>query len=85
MNVRYWPKRNIKRGMAMYVGIFIGDYVKSTTFKKHNSGPSMNLMELLRAKGTRLCGFLKSSVMRRLNLDNEILLLLKKIRKKLRS
>ena len=22
----------------MYVGIFIGDYVKSTTFKKHNSG-----------------------------------------------
>ena len=28
-NVKCWPKRNIKRGMAIYTGIFIGDYVKN--------------------------------------------------------
>ena len=57
MNVRYWPKRNIKRGMAMYVAIFIGDYVKSTAFKKHNSGTSMNLMELLEQRVQDYVGF----------------------------
>ena len=57
----------------MHAGIFIGDYAKNMTFKKDNSGASMNQMELLRTNGTRFCLWnLKSSVIPRLNLDGQI-------------
>ena len=69
----------------MYAGTFIGNYAKNMAFEEHNSGKSMNQMELLRAKGTRFCGILQSSVISRLKLDDQILLLLIKPRRKLRS
>ena len=52
-------------------------------FKEHSSGTSMSQMELLRAKGTRFCVILQSSVIPRLKLDDKILLLLIKPRRKL--
>ena len=64
------------RGMTMFAGIFIGNYAKNMTSKEHNSGTSMSQMELLRAKGTRFCGILQSSVIPRLKLDGQILFLL---------
>ena len=62
--------------MTMYADAFIRDYTK-----KHHSGAYVTQIELLRAKVTRLCGILKSSVIRRLKLDNQILLLLIKKKK----
>ena len=85
MNVRCWPKRNIKRGMTMYAGIFIGDYAKNMAFKEHSSGTSMSQIELLRTKGKRFCGIFQSSAIPRLKLDDQILLLLIKPNRKLRS
>ena len=69
----------------MYAGIFIGNSAKNMAFKEHNSGTSMSQMELLGTKGTRFCGILQSSVIRRLKFDYQILLLLIKPRSKLRS
>ena len=69
----------------MYEGIFFGDHVKNMAFKEHNRGTSMRQMELLRTKGTRFSGILQSSVIPTLKLDDQILLLLIKSRKKLRS
>ena len=60
----------------MYAGIFIGSYAKNMAFKEHNSCTSMSQMELFRTKGTRFCGILQSSVILRLKLDDQILLLL---------
>ena len=71
--------------MTMYAGIFIGDYAKNMAFKERNSVTSMSQMELLRTKGTRFCGILQSSVIPRLKLDDQMLLLLIKPRRKLRS
>ena len=73
-----------KRGMAMYAGIFIGNCAKNITFREHNSGTTMNQMELLRRKGKRFGGILQSSVMPRLTLDDQILSLLIKPRRNLR-
>ena len=84
MNVRWWPKRNTKRGMTMYAGILIVSYAKNMTSKEHNSGASIRQMELLRTKGTRFCGILQPSVIPRLKLDDQILLLLIKPRRKVR-
>ena len=69
----------------MYTGIFIGDYAKNMAFKEQNSGVSMIQMELLRTKGTRFCEILQSSVIPRLILDDQMLLLFIKPRRKLRS
>ena len=33
MNVRCWPKMNMKRGMTIYAGILIGNYAKNMAFK----------------------------------------------------
>ena len=52
-------------------------------FKEHNSGTSMSQMELLRAKSTRFCVILQPSVIPRLKLNDKILLLLIKPRRKL--
>ena len=46
-------QKNTKRGMTMYAGMFIGNYVKNMTSKEHNNGTSMSQMESLRTKGTR--------------------------------
>ena len=81
MNVRCWPKSNKKSGMTLYAGIFTGNYAKNMTSKEHNSGKSMSQMELLRTKGKRFQGILESSVIPRLKLDGQILLLLIKPRK----
>ena len=67
----------------MYADIFLKDYAKNMVFKQQNSGSSMSQMELLRTKGIRLCGILQSSVISRLKLDDQILLLLIKPRRKL--
>ena len=48
--------------MAMYTGIFIGNYTKNMTSKEHNNCTSMSQIELLRTKGTRFCGISQSSV-----------------------
>ena len=85
MNVRCWPKRNIKTGMTVYAGIFNGDYAKNMAFKDHISGTSKSQMELLRTKGTGFCGILQSSVIPRLKLDDQIFLFLIKPTRKLRS
>ena len=69
--------------MTMYADIFLKDYAKNMVFKQQNSGSSMSQMELLRTKGIRLCGILQSSVISRLKLDDQILLLLIKPRRKL--
>ena len=69
----------------MYVGIFTRDYAKSMTLKEHNSATIMNHKELLRTKCTRFCGILLSRVIPRMKLDDQILLLLIKPRRKLRS
>ena len=69
----------------MYAGIFIGNYAKNMTSKEHNSGTSMSQMELLRTKGSRFCGILQSSVILRLKLEDQILFILIKPRRKLRS
>ena len=53
MNVRSWPKRNVKRGMTMYAGIFIGDYVKNMAFKEHNSGMTLSQI-LIKNKGYKI-------------------------------
>ena len=65
-----------KKRHEMYASLFIGNYAKNMTSKEHNSGTSMSQMELLRTKGTRFCGILQSSVIPRLKLDDQILLLL---------
>ena len=44
--------------MAMYAGVFIGNYAKNMAFKEHNSGMNMSQIELLRTEGTRFCGIL---------------------------
>ena len=69
----------------MYGGIFIGDYVKNMAFKEHNNGMNMRQMELFRTKGARFCGNLQSSVIPIFKLDDQILLLLIKPRRKLRT
>ena len=74
-----------KRGMTMHAGIFTGNYAKNMAFKEYNSGTSMTQMESLRKKGTRFCGILQSSRIPRLKLNDQILLLLTKPRRKLRS
>ena len=61
----------------MYAGVFIVNYAKNMTLKEHHSVT----MELLRTKGTRFYGILQSSVIPRLKLDNQILLLLIKPRR----
>ena len=63
----------------MYAGIFMGNYAKNMTFKEHNNGTSMTQIELLRTKDTRF------SVIPRLRLDEKILFLLIKPRRKLIS
>ena len=78
-------QKEYKRGMTMYAGIFTGNYAKNMTFKEYNSGTSMSQMESLRKKGTRFCGILQSSRIPRLKLHDQILLLLTKPRRKLRS
>ena len=52
-------------------GIFIGDFAKNMAFNEDNSGTTMSQMELLRAKGTRFCGILQSSVIPRLKHDDQ--------------
>ena len=71
--------------MAMYTGIFIGNYAKNMAFMEHSSDRSMGQMDLLRKKDRRFYGILQSSVITRLNLDDKILLLFIKPRSKLRS
>ena len=78
-------QKEYKKGMTIHSGIFIGNYVKNMAFKVRSIGTSMNQMDLLRAKGTRFCGILQSSVIRILKLDDQILLLLIKLGRKLRS
>ena len=51
-------QKEYKLGMAIYAGIFIGDYARNMTFKEHHSGTRVSQMELLRIKGTRFCGIL---------------------------
>ena len=51
-------QKNIKSGMTIYAGVFVGDYAKNMAFKEHNSGASMSWIELSRTKGTRFCGIL---------------------------
>ena len=68
----------------MYAVIFIGSYAKNMTSKEHSSGISMSQIELLRTKGTRFCGILQSSVIPRLKLDDQMLLLLIKPKRKLK-
>ena len=58
---------------------------KNMDLKTHNSATSMSQMELLRTNGTRFCEILQSSVIPRLMLDDQILLLLIKPRRKLKS
>ena len=79
VNVRCSAKKNTKRGMTMYAGIFMGNYAKNMTSKEHNNGTSMTQIELLRTKDTRF------SVIPRLRLDEKILFLLIKPRRKLIS
>ena len=55
-----WPKRKIKRGMAIFIGIFIGNYAKNMAFKEHSSGRSMGQMDLLRKKDKDSVGFYNS-------------------------
>ena len=50
VNVWRCPKRNRKRGMAMYASIFIWDYVKNMALKEHHSGTRISQMGLLRKK-----------------------------------
>ena len=69
----------------MHAVIFIGSYAKSMTSKEHSSDMSMSQIELLRTKGTRFCVILKSGVIPRLKLDDQMLLLLIKPKRKLRS
>ena len=69
----------------MYAVIFIGSYAKNLTSKEHNSGMSMSQIELLRTSDTRFCGILQSSVIPRLKVDDQMLLLLIKPKRKLRS
>ena len=69
----------------MHVGIFIGNCAKNMTFKEHSSGTSMSQMELFRTKGTRFCGVSRSSVIPRLKVDGQMLLLLIKPCRKLIS
>ena len=69
----------------MYAVIFIGSYAKNMTSKEHSSDMSMSQIELLRRKGTRFCVILQSSVIPRLKLDDQMLLLLIKPKRKLRS
>ena len=71
--------------MTVYAGIFIQDYAKNMAFKEHNCGTSMSQMELLRTNVTRFCGILQSSVIPRLKLNDQVLFLLIKPRRKLRS
>ena len=59
--------------------------IQNMDFKTHNSATSMSQMELLRTNGTRFCEILQSSVIPRLMLDDQILLLLIKPRRKLKS
>ena len=68
-----------------YDNVFIGNYAKNRTSKECDSGVSMNQMGLLRRKGTRFCEVLQSSVIPRLKFDDQILYLLIKPRRKLRS
>ena len=74
-------KRNIKKGMTMYADIFIEDYAKSMSLKEQLSITSMSQMELLRTKCTRFYGILRFSVISRLKIDDQILLLLIKPRR----
>ena len=69
----------------MYAVIFIGSYAKNLTSKEHNSGMSMSQIKLLRTNDTRFCGILQSSVIPRLKVDDQMLLLLIKPKRKLRS
>ena len=70
--------------MAMYGGIFIGDYEKNMDLKEHHSGARISQMELLRTKCVRFCGILQSIVKSKLKFDYQILLLLIKPRRRLR-
>ena len=74
-----------KEGMAMYAGIFIGNYAKNMAFKKYHSGANMSQIKLLRTRVTRFIEILQSGVIPRLKLNNTTLLLLVKSRRKLRS
>ena len=81
-------KRNMKRDMATYLGIFIGDDLKNMVLKEPHSGTSMSLMMLLRTKvseNKQFCGILQSIATPTLKLDQHILLLLIKPRRRLRS
>ena len=63
-------QKEYKKGMTMYAGIFIGDYVKNMTFKelsRSTSGTGISQMELLRTKGKGFCRILQSSVIPRLS------------------
>ena len=60
--------------MATYSGIFIRDYAKSMAMKKYHSGTSMSQIELM-----------ISSIIPRLNLNDQILLLLIKPRRRVTS
>ena len=51
---------------------------KKNDFKESKSDTSIKQMGFLRIKGTRFCGILQSSLIGRLNLDDQILLLLMK-------
>lgn len=57
--------------MKIYSGIFIRDYAKNMAMKKYHSGTSMSQMELTR-----------SSVIPRLDLNDQILFLLIKPRRR---
>ena len=76
---------NIKRDMTINSGIFIGDDVKNMVLKEPHSGASMSQMELFRTKVTRFCGILQSIVTPTLTIDHQILLLLIKPIRSLRS
>ena len=71
--------------MTINSGIFIGDDVKNMVLKEPHSGASMNQMELLRTKVTKFCGILQSIVTPTLTIDHQILLLLIKPIRSLRS
>ena len=75
----------MKKGMTMHTGIFTGNYVKNMTLKEYHSGKRMSRMELLRTKCTRFFENSQSSVISRLKLDDQILFLFVKTRKRLRS
>ena len=85
VNVRYRPKTNTKKAWQCMQVYSLETMQKNMAFKKYHSGASMSQMKLLRTRVTRFIEILQSGVIPRLKINNTILLLLVKSRRKLRS